>query len=83
MPHLEEYLRVSSERLDPSDPAQARAIAARQRLLAALNSPMTVERWLFADEVTKLGEPRCRHRIPREMAACHRRSVPSHPFAVR
>jgi len=33
--HLDEYLRLSSERLDPSIPAQAEAIAARRRLLRA------------------------------------------------
>lgn len=33
--HFCEYLRASKERLDPSDPAQARALAARSRLLRA------------------------------------------------
>lgn len=33
--HFREYLRASMERLDPSDPPQARAFAARRRLLRA------------------------------------------------
>ncbi len=36
--HFVEYLRASMERLDPSDPEEARALAARERLLRAVHA---------------------------------------------